>query len=221
VRRTIAVVVVAVGCHHPETGSGTGGTPPPHAAHAGCLPRCDITTDEGVNAALVASGRQPQPKEEACITHDLDNRMAKFGDFADDRGCAYAEAFVGCCIDKIGDDGDDAIMLGDLGWATATPAERAKLAVDYLGAVYAVSGLTETTADFGAAGHPAFTPPASSALPDGGVRYTAWIQENEGSGMVRATSRTFTQEGYDLAADGKLTTTSLATFTVPIKYEDP
>lgn len=198
------VGVLLVACHA-GTGTGTGkGTD------------CKLATDDAVNAQLKSMGRPPQPKEYACIEHALDDRVALIGDFAYDRGCDYGEVFVGCKLDK---NGDDKQILADLGWPTMTNEQRVDLVTEYLSTFQDVRGMSESGgAPFGADGHPAFeVPKTETTRPDGAIVYTAWFESSDGGGMVMATTRTFSQTAYTITSDGTLSAKVLAQWSIPYK----
>jgi len=209
----VVVLVAGVACHKsPEAASGGGGATKPR--HPGCLERCSLDTDDGVNAALVKSGRKPMEGKGGCIERVLDDRVVKLGDFADDRGCMWREAFVGCCLDPLD---NDALLLADLGWAGMAPEARATLAVDYLWALWGVRGMSEAAPEFGRDGHPPFEAPATVSLPDGGVRHTAWIEGGDGGGMTKQTIRTFTRTEFTFSAAGAIERKDLTSFSVPVR----
>jgi hypothetical protein len=102
------------------------------------------------------------------------------GGFAYDRGCMLEGVIV--AQRPLDLSRATVAALARAGWASAGPAERARLALAWTrGALLAWrTTLDEATADFALADAPDFAPPSATPLPDGGVRVELWVQEPGG-----------------------------------------
>src|SRR5262245_37647201 len=97
------------------------------------------------------------------------------GEFAHDRGCAS----VGVAVANRPLDPTRGTQAGlaRAGWATAAPADRARLALAWTrGVLLAFRTIADAPPEaFARPGAPPFAAPTATSLPDGGVRVEVWV----------------------------------------------
>lgn len=144
---------------------------PPDAPPPRCMPSCDLSTRQGLNAAYDALGiYKPTPD---CIDRSLPG-MVVAAHNNPDVGCMDHRVWIDCCVFDLGDTKG---QLARLGWAEKTPEERARLALAYVQARPYGTMLFEKPAEWRA--EQTFAPPESKPVSGGGVVITAWTTDQQ------------------------------------------
>jgi hypothetical protein len=165
------------------------------------LSRYDLSTDDGVSAAREAvSGQKLDGYSKGCVRRDgaLPETVV-VGSFAHDLGCEFQGVFVGSRYFE----GDEAAVsknaLNHLGWKTARPEERERLAKLWVekGLLAFLTVLARKDEDF--QDHP-FQPPQAVTKENGEIIVTLWIREPPG--MSR--EKVYRRLEYRFYADGAL-----------------
>jgi hypothetical protein len=145
--------------------------PPPAADGLYCAAKCDLSSRAGLERALTEIVGRPLPKD-ACIDRPMKD-VVRYGVRNFDKTCEWDDVFVGCC--QAGLYNDDRRVMARLGWKEADPEKRRKLALDWETKVATPAGdlVTKASPDFGGE-HPAWSAPAATVSPDGGVVVTYW-----------------------------------------------
>jgi hypothetical protein len=147
------------------------------------IPAWTISADDAASIARAyrtLTGRDVDPQW-VCgrAAPDFPDVIA-LGEFAYDRGCAVIGVVVASRPLDLAR--GTAAGLARAGWASAPPAERARLALAWTRSVLLAyrPALDAAPEAFGRPDAPAFAPPSTEALPDGGVRVTLWVSEPSG-----------------------------------------
>lgn len=181
------------------------------AVHGQDPPKFDLSTDEGVNAAREAvTGKRVDPRSTRCIRRHADlPGIVMVGGFASDYGCRLQGAFVGSRYLATDDKALSRSALEALGWQTANPQQREKLAQAWVarGLLGFLTVLVTKNEDF--ANH-SFQPPQAVTRADGTTAVTLWMRLP--SGRVRGT--TYQLREYRFSSDGDFAgNTTLENFT--------
>jgi hypothetical protein len=98
--------------------------------HAQDLSKYDLSTDEGVTAAReAASGKKLDEYSKGCISRSPDlPKIVIVGSFAHDYGCSFQGVFLGSRYFEEGGASLSKSSLNYLGWQTAQPEQREKIA---------------------------------------------------------------------------------------------
>jgi hypothetical protein len=179
------------------------------------IPAWTISPDDGpalARAYRVLTGRTIEPRW-VCgrAVPEFPDAIA-LGEFAYDRGCAV----IGVVVDNRPLELAPGTLAGlaRAGWSSASPADRGRLALAWTrGVLLAYRAVPDTAPEpFARTGAPAFAPPATTALPDGGVRIELWVQEP--SGMLPQS--VFTRVAFTFSAAGAASDEQrLADYTAP------
>jgi hypothetical protein len=171
----------------------------------------DLSTNDGVNAAREAiAGKKIDERSKNCIQRDRSlPGIVAVGSFAFDRGCRLEGVFVNSRY--IGTDGKGMSqgVLEALGWKTANPQGREKLAEAWvenglLGFLTVISKKNEHFDEH------AFQPPQATTNAGGETVVTLWIRLPSG----RARGTTYQLREYRFSPNGDFAgNTTLDNFT--------
>lgn len=166
------------------------------------LSRFDLSTRDGINAAREAlAGKKLDDRSKNCVHMDSDlPGVVAVGNFAYDRGCRFEGVFVKSHYFGKDDASLSRNALDVLGWKTANPKQREKLAHAWVenGLLGFLTVLSEKNADF--ADH-SFHAPQAISKRNGETVVTLWIRLPSG----RTRGRAYQLREYRFSTDGDLT----------------
>jgi len=172
----------------------------------------DLSTNEGVNAAREAlAGRKLESHSLNCLRRGKTLPVIAVGSFAFDWGCRFEGVFAKSRYFKPGQEQTWNEALDLLGWQTANPVERERLALAWVEESWLafIRVVREKNEDFT---KPGFQPPTVVTKPDGEVVVTLWTNP---PGRGRAKGRSYQLREFKFARSGAfISATTVNSFTV-------
>jgi hypothetical protein len=164
------------------------------------LSRYDLSTSEGVNAAREAiSGKKLDEGSKKCIRRNSDlPQIVAVGGSAFDYGCLFQGVFVDSHYFENGDVALSKKALDALGWRTANPEERERLARLWVenGLLPFFTVIAQKNEDFQ---NRSFQPPQAISKENGQIIVTLWI-----SLPIMLNGRHYQLLEYRFSKDGEL-----------------